>query len=161
VNVVYTAGTFDLLHVGHVRLLNACRKIAGPSGKVIVALNTDSFIREYKGEYPVIGFGARKELLLALRCVDYVIEGSGQNSKPSIEAAWNEILARSTGLSCRPYVREEMSKYIVIGSDWAQKDYFAQMQFTQQWLDEQGIQLVYVPYTFGISTSQLRRHLCD
>jgi hypothetical protein len=46
--------------------------------------------------------------------------------------------------------------YIVIGSDWAKKDYYAQMGFTQDWLDERGIGLVYVPYTQTISTTKLK-----
>ena len=46
--------------------------------------------------------------------------------------------------------------YIVVGSDWAKKDYYAQMSFTQEWLDERGIGLVYVPYTQTISSTKIR-----
>jgi hypothetical protein len=46
--------------------------------------------------------------------------------------------------------------YIVTGSDWAQRDYHAQMSFTQEWLDDRGIGLVYVPYTKTISSTAIR-----
>jgi len=49
--------------------------------------------------------------------------------------------------------------YIVAGSDWAKKDYHAQMSFTQEWLDERGIGLVYVPYTQAISSTQIRSRM--
>jgi len=44
-------------------------------------------------------------------------------------------------------------------ADWARKDYYAQMQFTQTWLDVQDIQLVYVPYTVGVSTTDLKSRI--
>jgi glycerol-3-phosphate cytidylyltransferase len=44
--VVYTGGTFDLFHSGHVNLLRRCSEI----GTVVVSLNTDEFIEKYKGK---------------------------------------------------------------------------------------------------------------
>jgi cytidyltransferase-like protein len=134
--IVYTGGTFDLFHSAHVRFLKACRKIAGDDGEVVVALNTDAFIQAYKGKLPVMSFDERKEVLLGCRFVDQVVANiGGADSKPSIELASPD--------------------YVVIGDDWARKDYYAQMQFTREWLDEREIQLVYVPYTLGISTTDL------
>jgi glycerol-3-phosphate cytidylyltransferase len=148
--LVYTAGTFDLLHVGHVRLLKACRSIAGEDGLVVVALNTDEFIREYKGEHPVMPFAERREMLLALRTVDRVYAGSGWDSTKSFLNVMN------VEGGAMPWER-----FIVIGSDWATKDYGKQTGFTYRWLQESSVSLVYVPYTPGVSTSKLRRHLCD
>jgi glycerol-3-phosphate cytidylyltransferase len=138
--IVYTGGTFDLFHSAHVRFLKACRKIAGDDGEVVVALNTDAFIQAYKGKLPVMSFDERKEVLLGCRFVDRVVANiGGVDSKPSIELASPD--------------------YVVIGDDWARKDYYAQMQFTREWLDEREIQLVYVPYTPGISTTDLKARI--
>ena len=52
--IVYTGGTFDLLHSGHIRFLKACRRLVGADGEVVVSLNTDAFIEAYKGKPPVI-----------------------------------------------------------------------------------------------------------
>lgn len=133
---VYTGGTFDLFHPGHVNLLAQCKKIAD---RVVVALNTDEFVLRYKGRAPIWSFEQRETVLRACWYVDDVIPNiDGEDSKPTI-------------LSVRP-------DFIVIGSDWATKDYYAQMNFTQEWLDVNGITLLYVPYTQGISSTLLRQH---
>ena len=49
--IVYTGGTFDLFHAGHVNFLKQCKKIGD---QVVVALNTDEFIFDYKGKSPII-----------------------------------------------------------------------------------------------------------
>ena len=138
--IVYTGGTFDLIHNGHTRFLKACSRLAGKDGRVVVALNTDEFIEAYKGVSPIMSFDERKEILLGCRYVDAVVANfGGADSKPAIESVMPDL--------------------IVIGDDWARKDYYAQMQFTQVWLDERDIQLVYVPYTKGISTTELKQRI--
>ena len=135
---VYTGGTFDLFHVGHLNLLKRCHEIAGSSGQVIVSLNTDEFIYKYKGKYPVIPYQDRKTILESCKYVDSVIENYGQeDSKESI------VLA-------------QLIDVVAIGSDWARKDYYKQMNFTQDWLDEQNISLIYIPYTKGVSSTQIK-----
>lgn len=134
---VYTGGTFDLFHRGHVNFLRQCKEIGD---YVIVSLNTDEFIYRYKGEYPVISYEDRKEVLLSCKYVDKVIPNSeGEDSKPAI-------------LDVNP-------KFIVIGSDWAKKDYYKQMNFTQEWLDENDYMLIYIPYTDNVSTTLIKKKL--
>jgi len=131
---VYTGGTFDLFHSGHVNFLRRCSEM----GHVTVALNTDEFIAAYKGQAPIMSYNQRKAVLEACRYVDKVVANThGADSKPSIIQA-NPVL-------------------IVIGSDWARKDYYAQMQFDQDWLDQHGIGLCYIPYTDQISTTILKQ----
>ncbi|MEW1820349.1 PfkB family carbohydrate kinase [Arthrobacter sp. NPDC080031] len=68
--VVATGGCFDLVHAGHVRTLEAARRLGDC---LIVCLNSDESVRRLKGPgRPVIGLRDRVELLLALRCVDAV-----------------------------------------------------------------------------------------
>jgi rfaE bifunctional protein nucleotidyltransferase chain/domain len=67
---VLANGCFDLLHVGHVRYLEAARE---RGDALVVALNTDESVRAAKGQgRPLVPLAERAELLCALACVDYV-----------------------------------------------------------------------------------------
>lgn len=135
---IYTGGTFDLLHSGHVNFLNRCAEL----GEVVVALNTDEFIESYKGKPPIMTYAEREAVLFGLKSVmDVVPNIGGADSRISIEIEDPDI--------------------IVIGSDWARKDYYKQMMFDQDWLDERGIALMYIPYTKGISTTELKARARD
>ena len=52
-----------------------------------------------------------------------------------------------------------MPDIIAVGSDWEGRDYYSQMGFTQNWLDARGISLVYLPYTIGISSTDIKNRL--
>ena len=137
VKKIYTGGTFDLFHRGHVNFLRQCKEIGN---YVVVSLNTDDFIERYKGKPPIMTYDERKEVLLSCRYVDEVIPNTdGEDSKPTI-------------LTVQP-------QFLVIGSDWAKKDYYKQMNFTQKWLDENNIILIYIPYTENISTTLIKEKL--
>jgi len=132
--VLYTGGTFDLFHAGHVNFLRQCNKIAE---QVVVSLNTDQFIEQYKGNPPVCSFKQRKLMLESCRYVTNVVANKG-------------------GADSKPAILDVGPDFIAVGSDWAQKDYYAQMQFTQDWLDQFGITLIFIPYTENISTTALK-----
>lgn len=69
--VVCTNGCFDILHVGHVRYLEATKAFADFS---IVLLNSDKSVKSIKGPTrPINNENDRAELLSALKCVDYVV----------------------------------------------------------------------------------------
>ena len=68
--VVFTNGCFDILHVGHIRYLEAARALGDC---LVVAVNTDESVRRLKGEpRPLVPEFERAEVLAALQCVDYV-----------------------------------------------------------------------------------------
>lgn len=68
--VVTTNGCFDLLHVGHVRVLSQSRNLGDV---LVVGINSDASVRRLKGEQrPINNEADRAELLSSLRCVDYV-----------------------------------------------------------------------------------------
>lgn len=70
-SVALANGVFDLLHVGHVRYLEAAKQLAD---RLVVAVNSDASTRAYKGpDRPVIPQDERAELLRALRCTDLVL----------------------------------------------------------------------------------------
>ena len=135
---VYTGGTFDLPHRGHIDLLGWCREIAGEDGEVVVSLNTDEFVERYKGKRPVIKYGDRKAILEEFTSlVDRVVENvGGEDSKQTIMNVAPDI--------------------IVVGSDWLFKDYMKQMDFTPEWLEEQNIALCYIPRHRNISTTNIK-----
>jgi glycerol-3-phosphate cytidylyltransferase len=136
-NILYTGGTFDLFHAGHVNFLYCCKRLAN---KVVVSLNTDEFIEDYKKSKAVLTYEERRKVLMSCIHVDDVVPNiGGADSKPAI-------------LSVNPDI-------IAIGDDWAQKDYYSQMQFTIEWLSENGIVLVYVPYTRSISTTEIKKRI--
>jgi glycerol-3-phosphate cytidylyltransferase len=138
---VYTGGTFDLFHSGHVNFLKRCQQIAGVDGQVVVALNTDEFIYDYKKKKPVLTYDQRKDVLESCRFVNQVVPNvGGSDSKKTIEMV-------------------ELVDVIAIGSDWARKDYYAQMEFDQDWLDKKNISLIYIPYTKGISSTFIKGNL--
>ena len=98
--ILYTGGTFDLFHYGHVNFLEHCAKI---SKEVVVSLNTDEFVSQYKRK-PILSYEERKRSLLGCQYVDRVIANvGGSDSKPAI-------------MSVKPNI-------IAIGDDWARKDF--------------------------------------
>lgn len=131
-----------MFHAGHAGLLRECRKLAGPDGKVVVALNTDAFVASYKSRAPVCTYREREAVLLACRFVDEVVQNrAGADSRPAIESVGPDIIA--------------------IGTDWAGRDYYQQMGFDQAWLDARRISLVYVAhaYSTGLSSSDIKTRL--
>lgn len=69
--VAFANGGFDVLHLGHVRYLQAAAKEAD---LLVVAVNSDASLRALKGTHrAVIGEAARARILAALECVDYVV----------------------------------------------------------------------------------------
>lgn len=90
--IVFTNGCFDLLHVGHVRLLEAARKL----GDVLaVGLNTDRSVSKLKGpSRPIVTEDARAEVLSALRAVDYVTLFDEATPLELIQAVVPDVLVK-------------------------------------------------------------------
>lgn len=136
---MYTGGTFDVPHVGHYNFLRKCKELF-PNLRLIVSLNTDTFIEKYKGKPPLFTYQEREHFLRLCPYVDGIVENTGgSDSKPAI-------------LSVRPSI-------VIIGNDWLEKDYCQQMHFDSAWLTEQNISVVFIPYTQGISSSEIKRRL--
>ena len=125
---VLTLGTFDRFHLGHLRLLER----AAQFGALHVGVNSDRFATSYK-RTPGIGERERYAIVAALRCVQrtYINEGPGRR--------------------LIDYVRPAL---IAVGSDWHGNSYLAQIGVDQDWLDERGIAVVYLPRTPGVSSTE-------
>lgn len=92
--VALANGVFDLLHVGHVRYLEAARQMAD---RLVVAVNSDASTRAYKGPgRPVIPEGERAELLRALRCTDLVLIFEEPDVRAVIRALKPDVHVKGT-----------------------------------------------------------------
>lgn len=135
--VVYTQGTFDLFHIGHLNLLRRCRKLAGPDGRVRVAVLTDEAILNYKGKTPIIPLQERMIMIKFCKYVDEVVESDIYDVSEAI--------------------RDESIDYIVVGSDWAKKDLASHYKVNKDLLNRK---LIYLPYTDIQSTTKIKEKIC-
>lgn len=134
-----------MFHEGHLELLEACHRIAGKDGRVIVSLNTDEFIERFKFNRPVMSFAERKKMLEACKYVDYVVPNVGEENSTVTIDKW---------------VKENYPiDVIAIGSDWAGRDYYGQMGFTKEYLDANNLILIYIDRRTGQSTTKIKEKL--
>ena len=92
--VAFANGCFDLLHVGHVRYLEAA---AAEADVLVVALNDDASVRQLKGEgRPVLAAEHRAALVAALRCVDYVVIFPEPTVGPLLELLRPDVHCKGT-----------------------------------------------------------------
>jgi len=127
---VYVSMVGDLFHIGHLNIL----KYASRLGVITVGLLTDEAVETYK-RTPIVSYENRKTIVSAIRYVDSVVPQETHSYKPNI-------------LKYRPRV-------LVHGDDWkegVQQDVRNEVVKT---LEEVGGTLIEVPYTKGISTTQL------
>lgn len=137
---VFVAGVFDLFHVGHVNLLADASEI----GPVVVAVNRDQFAERYKRK-PIMTSSERLEVVRACKYVDRAIYNIGdEDCKATIE------YLDDMGVNVR---------YVLHGDDWVGEGLMKQMGFTPGWLAGRGIELVYRPYTKGISSSKIEERV--
>jgi len=73
--IVLATGAFDLLHSGHVRFLQASKRIGGPGARLIVVVARDKTVLNRKGRMPILPEDQRRELVGSLRVVDKAILG--------------------------------------------------------------------------------------
>jgi cytidyltransferase-like protein len=133
-------GTFDILHSGHLFLFGQCRKIAGDSGKVVVSVNSDTFVSTYKGSKPAQTLEDRFSILENIRNIDSVTVLS---SKEQTKSVILQVLGN-----------RQNQNFLVVGDDWAPpKDYYEQLGVDQTWLDDHDISLIYIPRSSLSSTS--------
>jgi D-glycero-beta-D-manno-heptose 1-phosphate adenylyltransferase len=93
-DVAFANGCFDLLHVGHIRYLQAA---AGEADILVVAINDDESVRGLKGPgRPVLAAADRAELVAALRGVDYVTIFSEPTVTPLLEALRPDVHCKGT-----------------------------------------------------------------
>jgi rfaE bifunctional protein nucleotidyltransferase chain/domain len=92
--VALANGCFDVLHVGHVRYLNAAKKLGG---RLVVAVNSDGSVRKLKGDgRPLMPENERAEIVAALADVDAVVIFSEPDARPLIREIHPDVQAKGT-----------------------------------------------------------------
>lgn len=90
--LVFTNGCFDILHVGHVRYLEAARALGDA---LLVAINSDRAVRALKGEArPVMNEAERAEMLAALGAVSYVTVFDADSPRALIKELLPDVLVK-------------------------------------------------------------------
>ncbi len=128
----YTAGVFDLFHIGHLNLLKNAK---GMCDKLVVGVTTDSLV-EYKGKRSLIPFEDRLEIVRSIRYVDAVVPQADMDKL---------TMCKKLG-----------AKYLFVGDDWYQTEKWKQYE---KEFSEAGITIVYFPYTKGISSTKITEAL--
>ncbi len=126
--VVFTNGCFDLLHPGHVRLLEQARSLGDA---LVVAINSDASVRQLKGAHrPVIQESERAEILAALAAVDYVVVFQEPTPQRLIATLLLDLLVK--------------------GSDWGPSEVVGREE-----VEAAGGRVVSIPLEAGYSTTRL------
>lgn len=153
---VYNGSTMDTIHLGHLFVLRQCRELAGPDGEVIIGLNTDEFVEEFKGHRPVQPLAERMEIIAALRYVDRVVVNTGgKDSRPVLEAVQPDIIAVGRDWYDAD-LKPSMAAAAVGAESHSWDRYCEQMGFTLAWLDERGIRLHPLRFLPDYSSTKLR-----
>ena len=129
--VVYTVGTFDLLHVGHLALLEYCTTLGDT---VAVGIASDEVVRLYKPNMPVIPLEQRIQMLKALCCVNIVLPYYELNYLSVCKAVKADIF--------------------VIGEDWGKKPH---NQAVENYFNTQGKKVVQVKYNPQNSSTKIKQ----
>jgi glycerol-3-phosphate cytidylyltransferase len=127
--IIYTSGTYDLFHFGHLNILLKARALGD---YLIVGVSTDKLIEKYKGLKPIINYNDRAAILKELKCVDKVIK-------------------QSKFFDIRQ-LKQYRINTIVLGMDWKNKE-FPELEKCLKTLN---IKMIYLPYTSRLSTSLIK-----
>jgi rfaE bifunctional protein nucleotidyltransferase chain/domain len=135
---VLTNGVFDLLHPGHTTYLRAARALAGKNGKLFVALNSDTSVRQLKGPHrPVVDEASRAFTLGELRSVDGVVIFRGKRLTREIAALKPDVYCKAGDYTLGTLDPTERAA-----------------------LEAAGSKVVFLPFLRGFSTTKLIQRLC-
>ena len=113
--IVWLNGTFDVLHAGHIKLFRHARKLAGPTGRVVVGTDSDERIRELKGPTrPINNIFDRVDFLNAIKYIDCVVTfSSADELEARIKQFSPDILLIGNDYVDKPIVGAQYAKEIV------------------------------------------------
>lgn len=130
----YTAGVYDLFHIGHLNLLKNAK---GLVDKLIVGVTTDDLVT-YKGKHALIPFADRAEIVRNIKFVDAVVPQSDMDKL---------TMCKKLGAS-----------YLFVGDDWYATE---KWEAYEKEFQAAGIKIIYFPYTKGISSTIINNALAQ
>ena len=133
--VGYTQGVYDMFHIGHLNLINHAKERCE---YLIVGVNSDELVKEYKHKSTVIGEADRLEIVRNIRAVDRAEIVNTLDKEKTLE--------------------EFHFDAIFIGDDWKGNPRWKK---TGEDLKKHGVDLVFLPHTDGISSTELRGETKD
>ena len=128
----YTAGVYDLFHVGHLNLLKNAK---GMCDRLVVGVTTDDLV-QYKGKNAMIPYEDRAEIVRAIKYVDAVVPQQDMDKLS---------MCKKLGAS-----------YLFVGDDWYNTEKWN--KYEEEFAKE-GIKIIYFPYTQGISSTKITEAL--
>lgn len=128
----YTAGVYDLFHIGHLNLLKNAK---GMCDKLIVGVTTDDLVT-YKGKRAMIPFEDRIEIVRSIKYVDAAVPQADMDKV---------TMCKKIGASV-----------LFVGDDWYETE---KWKLYEQELALVGVKVVYFPYTKGISSTLVAKTL--
>lgn len=131
--VGYTTGVYDMFHVGHLNILQRAKE---QCDFLIVGVTTDELSEKRKGKRPIICQEDRKSIVGAIKYVDLVVDQDDMNKLDAFYKYHFDV--------------------VFVGDDWKGTD--AWNKYEEQF-SKVGVQVIYLPYTDGISTTKLRQIL--
>lgn len=132
----YTAGVFDLFHIGHLNLLERCKSMCD---KLIVGVCDDDYVVNIKHKEPVFDENERVRILNALKCVDEAV-------LVNFEITDNKMLA----------LKKFNFDVLFSGDDWKGSERYNK---TERQFAELGVSIEYLPYTKGISSTEIKKKI--
>ncbi len=131
--LVYTVGTFDMVHVGHLDLLEYCATLGD---KFIVGVASDDVVGSYKRNTPIIPLDQRMRMLKSLKCVDDVVSYETLEYVSHCKALHVDIF--------------------VIGEDWGDKPHNIAVE---KYLQSKGATIIQVSYNPLTSSTKIKQNV--
>lgn len=131
--VGYTAGVYDMFHIGHLNIIKNAKSLCD---YLIVAVSTDEVVEQNKHKKTIIPFADRVKIVEAIRYVDKVVPQDSYDIDGKIKAAIDNKI-----------------DVMFVGDDWKGTEKWNRIE---EKLNTIGVKLIYLPHTDGISSSMLR-----
>ena len=113
-NIIFTNGCFDILHIGHIRLLKYAKSLGE---KLVVGLNSDESIKRLKGyDRPFNKLEYRKEVLESIRYVDEVKIFTADTPYNLIKEVKPDIIVKGGDYSVDEVVGNDLSDVVIFNS---------------------------------------------